>query len=232
MIIEDVHNIISLGRNCGVRYQIAQFKYRQAGLDFDPIHFDPLLYDTKDRSIVGKTYYFDNLVSHIITTTKLLGGKFSQSFLKENLRPEADGSIMDTGAGTMYYHEFSTNEEGVVTQEAIDNEYVVVNEKVSYLAKRFMAMLNDTKKICYITSEVVDLEDIDNFVQMMKETYPHHPFHIIGTYMVEGESRFIQEHEHYSIYEMHNTVNKPDNKVWQGDNDEWQKMLGHIKMAN
>jgi hypothetical protein len=66
------------------------------------------------------------------------------------------------------------------------------------------------------------------FCRAMRESYPHHRFHLVLVDVQDETLGFIARYDNYSIYRMTGKVNKAPDAVWTGDYEEWNTLFYQI----
>ena len=136
------------------------------------------------------------------------------------------GSVVDKKFNIVFQHAF-TRTNGKVEIATLLNEYDGVKNKYIYLANKMLSTMMNYDDILYIAfgskeNEVLKIHDAISSVNNSRR------FHVLGVIAGDETSGYIHLGKSMSLYTMNRNVHKPPHHKWQGDDQEWSKLLSAI----
>lgn len=120
------HNVVSIGSNCEVTWNIRNY-------------FN-----------VDRAYPFDWWMTPFKSMIELLDNRFSGLFKARNIYVPPDRkTVIDKRYNLMYHHDFQRDADGLVVLDSIDEQLIKLKEKYEFLSHRFINEL-DGKEILFI----------------------------------------------------------------------------------
>lgn len=186
-----MHRLVGLGGECQVAHQI-----RRLAPD-------------------SEAHYFDWLITPLDAAIALIDNQFSQILEQDHLEPEWNGDVLgkvvDTRYGIWYVHDG-----GMFEPADIDK----MQNKYSYLRKKFLAMLADDFNTTFIRSwhpvdPILDIRKGKLLLEKIQKWKPN--------------SRLVFLHKDAELPRTRQgnflTAYLPPSETWMGDNAAWEDLI-------
>lgn len=224
--------LVSLGRSCGVKYQIALNGFRRDQPGIMPAHFSSVRLTHKHLYPRGSSgQLFDWLVTPFSSVTRLIDSDFAQLFERRNLEITGDGNVVrDRVSGLLHYHEFRRT--GIrLTAQDIDRQYPSQRARLMHYRDKFRSMLNGSARILYVALLAPDqrLIDVEPFHSVLNARHPRHRYMLLCVRQSPAAPlrppRIERCGARQLICELTTDNRKPAIDEWQFDDGPWQALL-------
>ncbi len=216
--------LVSLGVDCRARYQISLFRARKADPNLSRKDFEAKLFSSARSPSEPGTYFFDWLITPAAACVGTINSDFKNVFDQSDLNIMPSGSVQNTKNGIIFQHNF-TRTAGKVLPETIKSEYEIYQSKVNYIVNKTLNLMDSNEYVIYVRVGGA-LNDAEKIAEAIESRHPRHRFKVLLVTMVDSTCGNLETISDRIIrYEMNNTVEKPPEHKWQGDDTRWQAML-------
>jgi len=218
-------NVISLGVDCRVRFQISRYFEGRHAMPNKPAEDD----GQTPAAILKGTHFFDWNVTWFWQVVRCLEAQFAGVLDIDTLKPLPNNpdAAVDGKYEFQFFHLFHTHE-GLSFTQMVHEQFAGVQSKVHYLRDKLLKHLSAENPTIYVRCQATAVEG-RRFCEVIHNTYPHHRFHLMIVEMGDETQGFTLHEEDFSIYTMASAVNKPPQAQWTGDDAEWSRFFEAIE---
>jgi hypothetical protein len=179
-------------------------------------------FQIRRRRNVTQAHFFDWLVTPLESLMLVLENDFEGVFERENIHPTKDGqSVVDTSNGLLFHHEFTRNDQGLVTEEVIGREYRIKQAKVQFLIDRWREIAGGSDPVLYVFLGDGAPSQIQDLRNLIRRKYPALDFRLLWARR-PGSPGFDNESEGIIQTVVVPAVVPPGSPIqWQGDDASW-----------
>jgi len=225
---EPFEAVVSLGPDCRPAYQIARERFRRGAWRYREKAFKRAYWAGRRSAVPDGRFPFDDVIVPIETLAAYLRNDFAGFIDRDRLSINANGVIANED-GTVFFHAF-TRVDGKVSAETLAAEYEAARQKYEYLIGKMRRLLGSRLRVLYVTRGAA-IDAVGGLAAALSEAaHPGHDFFLLSVVETAAPRGLAAVGERCAIHEVGDQVGKVGAYRWEGDDAEWQKALGPIRL--
>lgn len=221
------HAAVSLGPDCRPAYQIARDAFRRRSWLNRDKAFRRAYWKGDRRALPMGRFPFDAVTVPMDAIAAYLRTDFAGFFDRDRLTIDALGRVINP-EGVTFVHAFSREGERV-TPEILEREYETERQKQAHMVGKLRELFVSGLRILYVTRGH-DLAAADRFADTLHALHPAHDFVVLSVLEKSNPRGLIVQNERRAVSEIDNVVRKDPIHLWEGDDVEWHKALGPLRL--